>query len=473
VTSEASAATTQSASPAVEPAVREVAERLRATFGGGRTRSLAWRRRQLSAIERLLDERERELTEALAADLSRPALQAWIGDLASTRKEAAHARKHLRHWMRPRRVGLPLTMRPGRAWYQYEPLGVALVIGPWNYPVYLTLGPVVGAIAAGNCVIVKPSEHAPATSALLAELIPEYLDPDAVAVVEGGASETLALIDQGLDHILFTGGPAVGRAVMQAAAAHLTPVTLELGGKCPAIVTRRTDIAVAARRIAMTKLVNSGQTCIAPDHVLVEEPVADALRDALVKTIKDFTREDDRGLSRPIVNEAHARRLTGLLEGHGGTVVLGGDGAPEGRSVDLTVVVDPDPGSDLMREEIFGPILPVLTVGSLDEAIRFVRDRPKPLAAYLFSPSRDEQRRFLSQLSSGGAVINQIASHCLIAQLPFGGVGNSGMGAYHGKWGFQTFSHRKAVHKATTRLDPKAIYPPYTPRSERLIRRFL
>lgn len=454
------------------PAAGEVAERLRSAFADGRTRSLEWRLGQLSAIERLLDERERELTEALAADLGRPSLEAWMGDIAPTRHEAAYARKHLRRWTRRRRVGLPLTMRPGSAWYQYEPLGVALVIGPWNYPVYLTLGPVVGAIAAGDCVVVKPSEHAPATSALLAELIPAYLDPEAVAVVEGGADETLALIDQGLDHILFTGGPRVGRAVMEAAAAHLTPVTLELGGKCPVIVTRRTDIAVAARRIAMTKLVNSGQTCIAPDHVLVERPVADALRDALVATFKDFTREDT-GLGRPIVNESHARRLAGLLSDHGGTVVLGGGSDPGAKSVDLTVVVDPDPGSDLMREEIFGPILPVLTTGSLDEAIGFVRERPKPLAAYLFSPSKDEQRRFLSGISSGGAVLNHIASHCVVAQLPFGGVGGSGMGAYHGRWGFQTFSHRKAVLKASTRLDPKMAYPPYTPRSERLIRRFM
>ncbi|HEY0574369.1 MAG TPA: aldehyde dehydrogenase family protein [Pseudonocardia sp.] len=454
---------------ATEEQVAQTVARLRATFAGGRTRDPRWRLGQLAAVQKLLDESEDQIAEALASDLGRPAHDAWLGDVASSRAEASYARKHLRRWMRRRRTGMPLSMRPGRAFYQYEPLGVVLVIGPWNYPMYLTLGPLIGALAAGNCAVVKPSEHAPATSALLARLIPEYLDADAVAVLEGEAATTQALLEQGLDHAFFTGGPEIGKRVMEGAARHLTPVTLELGGKSPVIVTKDANLQVAARRIAWTKLLNSGQTCIAPDYVLVEEPVRDELVELITSTVQAFRGGEQGGLR--VVNERQFDRLTGLLGTSNGRVALGGASDRGTLTVQPTVLVDPDPESPVMTEEIFGPILPVLTVASLTEAITFVNGRPKPLAAYLFSSSKESGERLLAEVSSGGAVINHLSMHCLVPQLPFGGVGNSGMGAYHGEWGFQTFSHRKAVLAKPARPDPMLMYPPYTNRAKKIIRK--
>jgi aldehyde dehydrogenase (NAD+) len=456
---------------ATEEQVRQAVARLRATFAGGRTRDLHWRLEQLAAVERLLDECESEIADALGADLGRPAHDAWLGDVASTKAEATYARKHLRRWMRRRRTGLPLNMLPGRGFYQYEPLGTVLVIGPWNYPVFLTLGPLIGAICAGDCVVVKPSEHAPATSALLARLLPKYLDPGAVAVIEGEAATTQLLLDQGFDHAFFTGGPEIGKRVMEGAAKHLTPVTLELGGKSPVIVTKDADLEVAARRIAWTKLLNSGQTCIAPDYVLVEEPVRDELLDLIAADVRKFRDGGHGGL--PVVNKRQFERLAGLLDNPGGRVVLGGGVDPATLSIEPTVLLDPAPESAVMSDEIFGPILPVLTVHSLTEAITFVNARPKPLAAYLFTSSRESRERMIAEVSSGGTVINHLAMHCLVPQLPFGGVGTSGMGAYHGEWGFQTFSHRKGVMVKPARPDPQLMYPPYSERSKKILRKLL
>jgi aldehyde dehydrogenase (NAD+) len=451
-----------------EPAA-EVA-RLRRTFRSGRTRDLGWRLRQLAAIERLLAEREADIAAALREDLGRSEHYAWLGDIAGTAAEAAFARRHLRRWARRRHTRLPLAMQPGRAFYQYEPLGVVLVIGPWNYPVYLTLGPLIGAVAAGNCTVVKPSEHAPATAALLARLLPGYLDPDAVSVLEGDAAVSQELLAQDLDHVFFTGGPEIGKKVMQAASARLIPVTLELGGKSPVIIAPDADLDVAARRVAWTKLLNSGQTCIAPDYVLAEP----AVREEFVRRVKDTVAGFQSGepAGQPIVNRRQLDRIAALLAAPGGTVAMGGGVDREAQTVEPTIVVDPDPASPLMTEEIFGPVLPVLTVGSVGAAVDFVNARPKPLALYLFTRSRAVRKQVLTQTSSGGAVVNHLAMHCLVPQLPFGGVGNSGMGAYHGEWGFQTFSHRKAVLAKPARPDPSLMYPPYTEAKKKIMRRF-
>lgn len=443
--------------------------RLRRTFDGGRTRGLAWRLAQLAALTRLLDEEAERIVSALAADLGRGRHESWLGDIASTRGEAEYARRRLRSWMRRRHTGLPLSMMPGRAFYQYEPLGTVLVIAPWNYPFYLSLGPMIAALAAGNTVILKPSEHAPSSAATMAELLPRYLDPDAIAVVEGAASVTQAVIAQGVDHVFFTGGPEIATHVMRAAAESLTPVTLELGGKSPAIVTGEADLDVAARRLAWVKLLNSGQTCIAPDYVLVQEDLREPLLDRLVSVVTEF-RSEETSMQR-VIDSRHLGRLERLLDGHGGRVVLGGSVLDDPPSIAPTIVADPDPSSALMQEEIFGPILPVLGVPSLDVAIAFVTARPKPLGLYLFSGSARERERVLAETSSGGVVVNHAAMHCLVPHLPFGGVGRSGMGAYHGKWGFAALSHRKAVLSKPERPDPRFVYPPYTPRVERLLRR--
>jgi aldehyde dehydrogenase (NAD+) len=457
--------TTRHASPADE------VRRLRATFRTGRTKPLAWRLDQLARIERMLTEGEPAIAAALAADLGRPANDSFLGDIAPTLAEARHARKHLHRWMRPRRVRIPLSQVPGRAWYDYEPLGVALVIGPWNYPVYLTIAPLVAAVAAGNCAVVKPSEHAPATAAVIADLVHRYLDADAFSVLQGGPEVTQEILDQGLDHAFFTGGPEVGKAVMAAAARHLTPVTLELGGKCPALVSRDADLDVTARRIAWTKLLNSGQTCIAPDYLLVESYVRDAFLPKLRQAFHDLSPRGDGGLAMQIVSPRHAQRLADLLTDHDGTIFMGGQCTPADSTADLTVVVDPSLDSPLMREEIFGPLLPVVTVESADAAIAHIGRGPKPLAAYVFSRSRATQRHFRESVSAGSVVANHVAMHVLVPELPFGGVGNSGMGAYHGRWGFETFSHRKAHLSRAVRPDPRLVYPPYNKLTQRLIRK--
>lgn len=451
------------------PSITAVVDRLRTTYRAGRTRPAAWRRAQLDALERMVHEREADFGAALVRDLGRTETEAWLADLAPVDAEIRYAQRYLERWMRPTRARLPLALRPGQAWTQPEPLGVVGIIGPWNYPVNMMLAPLVGVLAAGNCAVLKPSEFTPSVSAALARIVPQYLDPDAIAVVEGGAAETQELIGQGLDHICFTGSPAVGKLIMAAAAEHLTPVTLELGGKSPVIVTGSADVRVAARRVALGKVLNSGQTCIAPDYVLVDEAVRDRFVNEFAKAVDSFRKP----AQLPLVHERRAERIAELIRGAGGRIVRGGSVDGPGHRAALTVVVDPEPASELMQEEIFGPVMPVVTIRSLDDAIAHVLAGPKPLAVYLFSSDRGEQHRVVTEISDGATVINQVVMHVLAPQLPFGGVGNSGMGAYHGKWGFETFSHRKTVLRKPSRPDPTIVYPPYTGWKRRLLRTLL
>ena len=445
--------------------------RLRATFATGKTHDLTWRFEQLDALIRMLEEGEDAIAAALASDLGRPAEDSWMGDVMPPVAEAKFAKKHLKSWVKPRRVSLPISQLPGKAWYDFEPLGVVFIVGPWNYPVHLVLAPLVGAIAAGNCAILKPSEHTPASAQVMAELVAKYMDPDAFSVVLGGAEATQDVIAQGVDHVFFTGGPEIGKAIMAAAAPHLTPVTLELGGKCPAVIASDANLEVTARRVAWTKLLNSGQTCVAPDYVLVDRTVKDRFVELLKEAIVDMSPAGDGGKAMPIVSSRHAERLAGLLDGHGGEIIHGGGSAPANRAVDLTLVNEPDLSSRLMQEEIFGPILPILAVDSVDDAVHQINRGPKPLAAYIFSRSNKLIRRYGKQVPAGAIVSNHAAVHVLAPDLPFGGVGNSGMGAYHGKWGFEVFSHRKAYLARAHRVDPKMVYPPYSPMTKRIMRK--
>lgn len=446
-------------------------DRLRTTFTSGRTYDIAWRLQQLEALERMLSENEDVIADALADDLGRPRNDAYMGDIMPPVSEAKFARKHLRKWMKSRRVSLPLAQLPGRAWVQYEPLGVVLIIGPWNYPIHLVLAPLAAAIAAGNCAVLKPSEVTPASARVLSDLVPKYLDPEAFSVVEGGPEVTQELLAQGFDHVFFTGSPGVGKAVMAGAAPHLTPVTLELGGKSPVLVAADADIEVTARRLAWTKLLNSGQTCVAPDYILVERAVRDELVKELRKSFTELSPNGDGGKALPMVTSRHAQRVADLLQGHGGEVVHGGGSAPADRKVDLTVVVDPDTDSALMQEEIFGPVLPIVTVDSVEDAMRFINRGEKPLAAYVFTRSNTLVKRFSREVPAGSVVANHAAVQVLCPTLPFGGVGNSGMGAYHGKWGFETFSHRKSHLARAIRPDLRMVYPPYSAFTEKLIRK--
>lgn len=438
--------------------ITEIRKTLTETLDSGRTRGREWRKRQLKGIIDLLEENEDQLVEAMGADLGKPPFEAWMTDLLTTRDEAKHALSHIDDWMRPSRRSLPVITQPGRAWVQAQPLGLVLVIAPWNYPVQLLLAPLVGAVAAGNTVVLKPSELAPATSAALAELVPRYLDSEAVAVVEGGVEVTTELLEQRWDHILFTGSTRVGRIVMEAAAKHLTPVTLELGGKSPTIVAADANIGVAAKRIAWAKTVNAGQTCVAPDYVLVEEAVADELTEALVVELEHVR---DEVPPTSIVNENHLCRLEGLLEGHGGHELTDRGSHAETRVMNPVVVHEPDLDSPLMKEEIFGPILPIVRVPSVDDAIAFVNERPRPLALYVFTESDAIEAKVLGGTTAGSVGVNHLVYQVAVPELPFGGVGPSGMGSYHGKAGFDTFSHHKSVLKRPTRGDLKAAYPPY------------
>lgn len=447
--------------------------RLRASFDSGRTRPLEWRRTQLKAMRSLLVEREQELLDALAADLGKPRAEAWATDIGVVIAEIDYTLRRLRRWTKPQRVHAPLVTLPSRARIVREPLGVVLIIAPWNYPVQLLLSPLVGAIAAGNCAVAKPSEVASHTSAVLARIVPEYLDPECIAVVEGAVDETTALLAERFDHILYTGNGRVARIVMEAAAKHLTPVTLELGGKSPAYVDASANLEVAARRIAWGKYLNAGQTCIAPDYVLVASGLEDRFVELVRRSIFDFygnEPKDSPDYAR-IVDDRHHGRLVGLLES--GTAVVGGEHDASTRYLAPTVLRDVMPESPVMQEEIFGPVLPILSVNDADEAIAFINGREKPLALYVFAQDGDVATRVLDETSSGGASVNATMFHVAVPGLPFGGVGPSGTGAYHGKASFDTFSHAKSVLRKRAKPDPELAYPPYTSRKEKLLRRFL
>jgi aldehyde dehydrogenase (NAD+) len=464
---------TQTLTPTTELSeIPKLVANLRGAFESGRTRPIEWRREQLRRLKALLEEREGDLLDALAADLGKPRLEGWATDIGIVINEIEHALRHLAGWMKPERVWTPIAQRPGHASIHREPKGVVLVIAPWNYPVHLLLLPMVGALAAGNSIVGKPSEVTANTSAALARLVPDYLDRDSVAIVEGGVPETQALLAERFDHIFYTGNGRVGRVVMEAAAKRLTPVTLELGGKSPAIVDRDANLDVTARRIAFGKFLNAGQTCIAPDYVLVTREQEQPLIERIGQAIQDFYGPDPAQSTdyARIVNDAHFERLEHLLGN--GTPAVGGESRAAERYIAPTVLRDVAVDSPVMIEEIFGPILPVVPVGNVDDAIQFVNDRDRPLALYLFSESHDVQQRVLAETTSGGACVNATVMQVAVPELPFGGVGPSGIGAYHGKESFNVFSHRKSVLTKPARPDPKIAYPPYTRLKERIIRRF-
>lgn len=434
------------------------------------------RRTQLGQLRRLLTEQQDRLAEALFADLGKSPVEAYATEIGFTISEIDHAVRHLESWMAPQKVRTPLSFRPGSSRIVRQPLGVLLIIAPWNYPLQLLLGPLVGALAAGNTAVLKPSELAPATSAVLAELVPMYLDERAVAVVAGGVPETTALLSERFDHIVYTGGGNVAKVVMRAAAEHLTPVTLELGGKSPAIVAADADIDVAARRIVWGRFTNAGQTCVAPDYVLVAEGIEDQFLGAALRAVHDFYGENPKvspDYGR-IVNERHFDRLVTMLNGGGYEAVVTGGGADrDSRYVAPTVLAGVDPSAPVMQEEIFGPILPVLAVADVDAAVRFVSERPDPLALYVFSADEATAERVIERTRSGGVGVNNTVFHVAIPDLPFGGIGPSGTGAYHGESGFERFSHRRSVYTKPTKPDPSILYPPYKRWKEAVLRRIL
>ncbi|MCB0954779.1 MAG: aldehyde dehydrogenase family protein [Ilumatobacter sp.] len=461
----------------METPLADIAPRVQAArdaFDRGATRPVAWRRATLEHLRDLITQREERLLDALAADFGKPRPEAWLTEVGFTVSDIEHTLANLPLWMRPEKVPTPVAFKPGKSEIVREPVGVTCVIAPWNYPVQLLLLPMVAAIAAGNAVVGKPSELAPNTATELTDLLLALDDP-AVTVVEGGVAETTELLAQRFDHILYTGNSRVARIVMRAAAEHLTPVTLELGGKSPAIVSRNANVKVAAKRIAWGKFVNAGQTCIAPDYVLVERPVHDELVAAIGEAITEFYGADPQASAdfARIVNEPHFHRIEKLLDS--GTVAVGGQTDADTRYIAPTVLTGVTMDDPVMGEEIFGPVLPVIAVDSLEDATRLVNEGSargdKPLALYTFSEHDADNEAIVDGTTSGGVCVNGTLLHISNPNLPFGGIGESGMGAYHGKYGFDTFSHHRSVHSRSTRLDPSLMYPPYTAKKYKLLRK--
>ncbi|MBW8824430.1 MAG: aldehyde dehydrogenase family protein [Xanthomonadales bacterium] len=443
---------------------------VRAAFDGGRTRPLPWRTAQLRALDRMLVAEADAIHAALQADLGKCAIESRLTETAFLRAEIAHALKHLRRWSRPKRIAIPLSLQPAHGRLVPEPLGVVLVIAPWNYPVQLLLAPLIGAIAAGNAVVLKPSEVAPNVAATLARLIPRYLDNDAVVVVEGGVAETGALLRERFDHIFYTGNSAVARVVMTAAARHLTPVTLELGGKSPLWIDDSVDMKAAARRIAWAKFLNAGQTCVAPDYLLAAPGTAENLVPHLRNAIHELYGNNPRNSSAygRIINSRHVERLLTLIDP--ARCVIGGEHDIGERYIAPTVLHPATAGDASMQDEIFGPILPVVTVKDAEAAIAFIRARPKPLALYAFTSDRALRQRLVDETSSGALAFDFAVAHLGAPDMPFGGVGASGMGAYHGEASFRIFSHFKPVMRKPLWPDTlRLIFPPYGKTVEHVI----
>ncbi|MBP3587039.1 MAG: aldehyde dehydrogenase [Paludibacteraceae bacterium] len=445
----------------------------RAFFASGKTFDIAFRKQALKSLRDSILRHEKELLDAIQADLGKSSTEAYMCEVGLTLSTIRYTLKHINQWARTRRMPTPLTNFHSRSMIVQEPYGVVLVMSPWNYPVLLSLEPLIGAIAAGNTVVLKPSAYSANTSNIIAQVIEETFDSAYVSVIKGGREANQSLLEEKFDYIFFTGGVNVGKLVMQKASAHLTPITLELGGKSPCIVERSADLQIAARRIVFGKFLNCGQTCIAPDYILVEKTIHDEFVKHLIKELTLMYGEDI--LTNPnygkIINRKHYDRLLGLITQQ--KIVFGGKHDEETLRIEPTIL-DHVTGDDaVMQEEIFGPLLPILSVSDMDEAYHFVQSRPHPLALYLFTNNAGVEKRFLTQVPFGGGCINDTIIHIATKNLPFGGIGNSGMGRYHGKYTFDTFSHEKSVVKKYTWLDLHMRYQPYTTWKEKLIRFFL
>ncbi len=450
--------------------IHEIVEEQRAFFRSGETLPFAFRYKKLEQLRNSITSRMAELEGALYQDLHKSAHEAYMSEISLVLEEIRYHMKHLKRWMKPQRVVPSLGQIPSTVKIHRDPKGVVLIMSPWNYPVLLTLSPLVGAISSGNCTVLKPSAYSPASSALLKDILHEIFPSTYVHVVEGGRAENSALLKERFDHIFFTGSTLVGKVVMKAAAEYLTPVTLELGGKSPAIVENSADISLAAKRIVFGKLINAGQTCIAPDHVFIESGCFSAFIREVKKELLAALGKDP--LSHPdfprIINEKQYDRLNTYLSGqellHGGRC--------EFPRIEPTILT-PSKDASVMQEEIFGPLLPVITFETIDEVIEELKFKEKPLALYLFTKDASVKRKILSSLSFGGGCINDTIVHIASTRTPFGGVGASGMGSYHGKRSFMTFTHEKVVVDKGSFFDLPVRYHPYTEGKKKLLRKLL
>lgn len=442
----------------------ETIHKQRDFFQTGKTKEIDFRIQQLKTLKQAIIDNEAAIFNALNADLRKPLEESFTGEIVLVVKEIEYAIKNIQSWSQPKKAQIPWQFFPASAKIYPEPLGVVLIIGAWNYPFQLVIAPLIGAIAAGNCAIVKASEITFHTSNLIVKIFEKYFDKSYLTAIEGGAETSGQLLAAKFDRIFFTGSNAVGKIVMEAAAKHLTPVTLELGGKSPCIVDNDINIKVAARRITWGKFFNAGQTCLAPDYLLVDKKIKDNLLDEIKRCIQEFYGENPAKTPdyARIINQKQFDRLVNYLKDlKDGKIIIGGETVSDERYIAPTVIDSVSWEDEVMQEEIFGPILPIIEFTEYKEAINIINSQPKPLALYLFSQNKNLQKQILQQTSFGGGCINHTLIHYTTPSLPFGGVGNSGIGSYHGKAGFDTFSHYKSVVTKPFLLDVKLLYPPY------------
>ena len=453
--------------------IQAVVANQRAYFAKGETLDVSFRRGALKRLQAAIKANEEKICKALESDLGKSASEAYMCEVGLTLSELSYVLSHLNRWTRRRPVLTPLAQFHARSFTVHNPYGVVLIMSPWNYPFMLTLEPLIGALAAGNCCVVKPSAYAPATSAAIRDLLAECFPPEYVAVVEGGRAENQELLNQRFDYIFFTGGVTVGREVMRKAAEHLTPISLELGGKSPCIVDSTAKLDLAAKRLAFGKLLNCGQTCVAPDYLLIDRKVKDEFLACLKKHLTAMIGEDalDNDKYVHMINRRHFNRVMGLIDQE--KVVFGGRGAEDTLRIQPTIMDGVTAHDAVMQEEIFGPVLPVIVYDRIDEAISFINEREHPLALYLFSEDKATQNRFLQSVPFGGGCINDTIIHLATSRMGFGGVGHSGMGSYHGKKSFDTFSHEKSIVNKSTWMDLPVRYMPYHKRKDSLLRMFL
>lgn len=459
----------------ISPAMnfKKMIDEQRQFFNSGQTLPLSFRKQQLTKLKSLLQVHETQIAEALYKDLHKAPMEAIFNEILLVTKEIDFIIKNLHKWARPTKVPTPIILWPGRSEIHFEPHGCTLIIGPWNYPFMLVFSPLIGAICAGNCALIKPSEIAVHTQNLIAEIINTNFPSNYIKVIKAGPAETTQLLQEKFDYIFFTGGTQIGKIIMEAAAKHLTPLTLELGGKSPCIVDETADLSFAARRIAWAKTTNAGQVCIAPDFLYVHHSCKEQLIKKISEVLLQFYGNDPEKSASygRIINKKHFERLLKLMQR--GNILVGGKTNEAELYIEPTLIDGVTWDDPIMQEEIFGPLLPILTYDNLDEVIQVIKSRPQPLAFYLFTKNKENENKLLNQISFGDSCVNDCILHIANLNLPFGGVGLSGMGNYHGRYSFETFSHRKSVYKKTMLIDLKLEYPPFSKKKLWWIRQLL
>ncbi|CRZ34967.1 aldehyde dehydrogenase (NAD+) [Herbinix hemicellulosilytica] len=451
--------------------IGKIVEEQRKFYLTGKTLDYKFRMKALSRLRNAIIHYEEDIYDALAKDLNKSKTETYLCEIGIVLDEIRYHQRNLHRWMKKRVIMPSIGQLPGRCYSLPEPYGVTLIMAPWNYPINLCFAPLIGAISAGNTAVLKPSAYAPETSKVIEKIISEAFPPYYITVVSGGRKENALLLGQKFDYIFFTGSPTVGRVVMEAAAKNLTPVTLELGGKSPVIVDETANIRLAAKRIAFGKVTNAGQTCVAPDYLLIHSKVKDKFIIEYKRALQKFFPDNDMSRMVTIISEKHYERLKNLLTD--GRIILGGQFDDERLFIEPTLIDGVGLSAPIMKEEIFGPILPIITYDNLDECIEVIRSLPKPLALYIFSENRKNIRKVLNTCSFGGGCINDTILHLANPRLPFGGVGESGMGSYHGKKSFETFTHYRSVFKQSSKIDIPIRYMPYTEKKLRLLKNIL